>query len=1229
MTPLPRILFITHAMGGGVEAHVADLRALLAPRAEIEVLRPAGPGAVTLQAADDQRLTWRCEPWADLVRALAARGYSRLHVHHIDGFPPQILELPAALGLPFDLTLHDYFAYCPRYQLSTPAQSYCGEPDAAACQACVERWPHAWGWSIRHWRGEMQRFVAQAQRVLAPTQFVGERLQKHFPDVPVQLRPHPPRAQWLHQPPDCTKVVVLGALSRSKGLETLLACAQRVTERGLALRLVLLGFPAQALPDGLPVQIRGEYADAELPALLVQERADALWFPGQFPETHSYTLDLALASGLPIIASDRGALGERLRGRPQARLLPADSAPDAWLDALHAVPGAPQSAWPNPAQGLQARQDYADFLCAALPPAPPAFDAERAQAAADGLATTVAPGTALSLAQLFEHGVLCGVHEPRSALQQRLVEVERDQQVLQGYEQRLGKPWFRILAEGEQDRAKLVEKLRQQKAQAAADAAEHQRSLAERQQELRAANQLAQARGDDLVRAVAQLREMESSRSWRVTAPIRSATLGARRWRNRLKRASSLARRGVQRLPMMLQILRTQGPRALVKRVRDKVQGQSFQPQQVAPTVLTQIEALQLATCPEDAQPRVSLVIPVYGQHLHTFNCLKSLGEHTDLSGVEVIVVDDASPEPAAEALKEVSGIRLLRNPQNLGFIGTCHHGADQARGDYLVLLNNDIQVTPGWLEALLDVFRLRADAGMVGARLVYPDGTLQEAGGIVWQDGSAWNWGRNGDPEHPMYRYLRAADYCSGACLALRRADWISWGGFDRHYAPAYYEDTDLAFRVRAAGKQVYYQPEARIVHFEGISSGTDETQGVKKHQVINRERFLERWHSTLQTHRPNAMQPQREVVRNARARALVIEACMITPDQDSGSVRMLAMLELLGELHCQVSFIADNLECRQPYARQLQQAGVEVWHYPYVHSVTQLLEQHGRDYDLILVCRHYIAAPLMQALRRHAPQARLVFDTVDLHYLREERKADLENSASMRAIADQTRTQELGVVRGCDVTLVVSPVEQALLATDAPGADVRILSNIHEPRLAQTGYAERHGLLFIGGFRHPPNIDAVEWFLAEVWPLVRAQQPDITVTIVGSHMPNAIQALAGPGVNILGYVPDVDPLIDAARVSIAPLRYGAGVKGKINQAMACGLPVVATAAAVEGMAVVVGEEILVADSAAEFAAQVLRLHGDAALWQRVAERGYDNIRQHFSRATAKNALAGLIDGL
>ncbi|MGH8028503.1 MAG: glycosyltransferase family 2 protein, partial [Arenimonas sp.] len=229
------------------------------------------------------------------------------------------------------------------------------------------------------------------------------------------------------------------------------------------------------------------------------------------------------------------------------------------------------------------------------------------------------------------------------------------------------------------------------------------------------------------------------------------------------------------------------------------------------------------------AAPRASIVVPVHNGLALTLACLQSLARHRGAASFEVIAVDDASSDDTARVLPGIPGLRTVRLDTNLGFIGACNTGAAHARGEFLVMLNNDTYVQPGWLEALLDTFAIHPDTGLAGSKLVYPDGRLQEAGGIVFADGSAWNYGRHGHPNDPRYNFVREADYCSGAAIAVPRALFAGLGGFDRLYTPAYYEDTDLAMRVRQRGLKVRYQPASVVVHHEGATSGTDINTGIK----------------------------------------------------------------------------------------------------------------------------------------------------------------------------------------------------------------------------------------------------------------------------------------------------------------------------------------------------------------------------------------------------------------
>ncbi|PJK00580.1 glycosyl transferase [Lysobacteraceae bacterium NML91-0213] len=618
--------------------------------------------------------------------------------------------------------------------------------------------------------------------------------------------------------------------------------------------------------------------------------------------------------------------------------------------------------------------------------------------------------------------------------------------------------------------------------------------------------------------------------------------------------------------------------------------------------------------------PDASIVIPVHNHLAHTLECLRALAAAPPEAACEVIVVDDGSSDDTAAVLTRIPGLRYHRHAHNGGFIAACNTGASLARGEVLVFLNNDTVPQPGWLDALLSTLRELPRAGIVGAQLVYPDGRLQEAGGVVFRDGQAWNYGRFDSPDDPRYGYLRDADYVSGAALAIPRALFDEVGGFDTRYAPAYYEDTDLAFAVRVAGRRVLYQPAARVLHDEGTSAGTDPSSGMKAAQVRNREVFARHRATQLAAFPAPGELPTAATLHRGQRRILIIDESTPRPDHDSGSLRLVALMRMLLDEGAHVAFVPADGRHGGHYTRQLQAIGVETWSEPWTGGMAPWLRRHAGRFDVAMLSRHFVAAPLLPLLRRHAPGLRILFDSVDLHYLRERRAAELANDPAMLAIARRTRARELAVVAAADATLVVSASERELLASDAPGARVELLSNLHRLAPRSTPWEQRHGVVFVGGFHHPPNVDAMRWFLAEVWPRVRARAPALDFHCIGSDPPADLAAQHGrDGVQVHGHVADITPWMDGCRVAVAPLRFGAGVKGKINLSMAHGQPVVATTVAAEGMHLQHDQDVLLADDADTFAAAVLRAHGDAAAWSRLAAGGRANVERHFSIDAAR----------
>ena len=622
----------------------------------------------------------------------------------------------------------------------------------------------------------------------------------------------------------------------------------------------------------------------------------------------------------------------------------------------------------------------------------------------------------------------------------------------------------------------------------------------------------------------------------------------------------------------------------------------------------------------DPSDPLVSIIIPVYNQFFYTHQCLASLLKNKQDCRFEIILVDDCSSDETYMARELLSGVKILRNSENLGFIGSCNRGAAEAVGKYVFFLNNDTTVNAGAIDRLVETFEQFPKAGLVGSKLVYPDGRLQEAGGIIWQDGSAWNYGRLGDAEHSDFNYVRSVDYVSGAAILLPKTLWDEVGGFDVLYKPAYNEDSDLAFKVRQAGYDVLYQPFSVVVHFEGISNGRDVKSGLKAYQVRNQKRFQEKWADVLATHRPNAQDPLLERDRGAAKRVLLIDAITPEPDRDAGSVATFEQLRILRDMGFKVTFIPeDNFTLIPQYTPPLQAMGIECIYHPYWSTMEQFLSARGGEFDVIYIHRFGVTEKCMNLLRQYAPQAPVIFNSQDLHYLRMERAAKLRHSAFDLAEAAKVKTRELAIVRAAECTIVTSTAEQALLQEDAPGSYIQYFPWVMqaEPR-PRPGFAERLGFMFLGGYGHTPNVDAIDFFICDVMPLVREMLPAARFYIYGSKMPDSIKRLASSDVIIGGFAPELAPIFDRHRVSVAPLRYGAGFKGKVATAMSYSVPSVVTSIAAEGMGVTNGDNVLIADDGRSFAEALVKLYTDQVLWEKLSDNGWNFVNEAFSRERA-----------
>ncbi len=647
---------------------------------------------------------------------------------------------------------------------------------------------------------------------------------------------------------------------------------------------------------------------------------------------------------------------------------------------------------------------------------------------------------------------------------------------------------------------------------------------------------------------------------------------------------------------------------------------------------------------PHSNNPQVSIIIPVYNQLNYTLDCLKAIATNVHKStAIEIILVNDCSTDETRNILEPISAINLVNNQSNQGFIYSCNQGASLAKGKYLYFLNNDTQIKPNCIESLMEVLDQDNQVGAVGSKLIYAQGALQEAGGIIWQDASGWNYGRQDNANAPEYNYLRPVDYCSAASLMVRTEIFERLKGFEQDFAPAYYEDTDLCFAIRhQLGLKVMYQPQSEVIHYEGISSGTSTSNGTKKYQLVNGVKFRQKWQNVLNgqylpnTGIANVPLASRKYLGNKTI--LVIDGYMPCYDKESGSRRLFELLKIFKSLNFHVIFAADNGYKAEPYTSVMENLQIEVLYTQqgYGKTIEQQINERLSLIDVAWICRPELNEKYT-SLIKSKQSIKVIYDTIDLHYLRLKRAWELsaKQSPDSEKNWQQMQATELRLASQADLTITVTPIEQEILQAQLEPKEttsvdkVAVVPNIHFPYQGDIpSFHERSGILFIGSYNHPPNVDAVLWLCQKIMPLVWQKQPDIKVTLIGSNVTPEVKALAGDKITVTGYIDDVSSYFLSHKLSVSPLRYGAGMKGKIGQSLEYSLPVVSTEIGTEGMNLQPEEHILEANNTEDFAEQILRLYNDVNLWNSLSFNSWQAIAP-YTPETVKQSINELMQGL
>lgn len=621
--------------------------------------------------------------------------------------------------------------------------------------------------------------------------------------------------------------------------------------------------------------------------------------------------------------------------------------------------------------------------------------------------------------------------------------------------------------------------------------------------------------------------------------------------------------------------------------------------------------------------PQISIIIPIYG-HIHeTWRCLATIKLMTEAITYDVIVADDRPTRPVAPML-QTSGLTVIINNENQGFLANCNSAAKRARGRDLLFLNNDTTVRQNWLAPMVAVMNDDARVGVVGCKLLNPDGSVQEAGGIIYSTGWGDPFGAGDVATRGCYNYARDVDVVTGACFIVRRSLFERLGGFDRRYTPAFYEEFDLATSIRNSGYRIVYQPASEVYHHGSASYGIEirDRQTFKNHAV-----FCKKW-ATLLAHQPAPDGPSflsRERP-SSRGMVLVIDDRVPEYDKHAGAVTLFQYLGLFRELGLRVVYAPHDGEPLQPYTRVLQQRGIEVLHRP--DTLHSWIRKNGSFVDFIWTARPDVTAPILPWLKQHTG-AKILYYTHDLHYLRELRRYELEGSVWALQESERLKPIELAIFREVDCVMTPSQDEAREIIHEVPDASVVVIPPYLYNNAAVVGVpddlAQRQDILFVGGFDHTPNVDAATWLVGEIMPLIWQELPQTTLWIVGNVPPDSVKSLQGTRVRVTGFVPDLDPYLQRARVSLNPLRYGAGVKGKIVTSLQSGVPVVTTPCGNEGIQLRNGYDALIGETAGELAAASLRLLRDPALGEQLARSGAGVVRTRFSKELGRRRLREL----
>ena len=627
------------------------------------------------------------------------------------------------------------------------------------------------------------------------------------------------------------------------------------------------------------------------------------------------------------------------------------------------------------------------------------------------------------------------------------------------------------------------------------------------------------------------------------------------------------------------------------------------------------------------SQPVVSIILVTRNKAHLTLLTLESILEFA-ATPFELIIVDNASDDSTSALLDRLEGATIVRNAENVGFGPACMQAAEHARGDYLCFFNNDALLTHGALEAALKNFD-SGNVGAVGGKILLSNGALQEAGSIIWSDGSALGYGRRDDPDLPQYNFPRPVDYCSGVFLITPSSVFRKFGGFQEEFAPAYYEDTDYCMTLWHNGLQVIYEPSAKILHYESASSGGNElAQGMMAaHQV----KFCEKWKDALRRHYEPAAEnicAARISVNSPSLRIVYIDDRIPERRLGAGFPRSNDIVTALATMGhhvtcCSSTFpltssdggvlpreveVFDGYRFRDKLAAEYMPAADIVW--------------VSRPHNLKLLLREYAAAFSSRKFK-------LVYDAEAIFAPRAEARKELLGAAiaNESSLEPSSLKEEISLAQMADAVVVVSDADRQVMESGGVQSLHIVGHSISVPTTVSS-FRERDTFLFVGSVHglDNPNADSIRYFCNSQWNEIhQATGADFLVAGYGTEILG--REISSPGVQFLGKQDDLRPLYERARVFIVPTRFAAGMPYKAHEAAAFGVPLVVSPLIASQMLWCHGTEYFAAEDLERMAEYCIRLYQDEQLWQRFRENSLARVEAELSPTAFAKSLQAVIN--